>query len=112
MSDCIFCKIINGEIPCKKIFENEEVFAFNDIAPQAPVHFLVVPKKHIDNLIDADDFQLVGRLLQKATELAKEAGCGERGARFVINCKKDGNQTVPHLHIHVLGGRALGWPPG
>jgi len=112
MDDCIFCKIIKGEIPSKKIFEDSEMFAFSDIAPQAPVHFLVVPKKHIDNLMEADDPALTGRLLHKAAGLAKEAGCGERGARFVINCKKDGAQTVPHLHIHVLGGRVLGWPPG
>jgi len=120
MSDCIFCKIIKGEIPCKKIYEDEEMLAFYDITPMAPVHFLVIPKKHIRNLLEleTEDIALVGRLLNKAQEIAKDpgpggpAGCGENGARFVINAKHDGGQTVDHLHIHVLGGRALGWPPG
>jgi len=115
MSDCIFCKITKGEIPCKKIYENEEMLAFYDITPMAPVHFLVIPKKHIRNLmeLETEDIALVGRLLNKAQEIAKDpAGCGENGARFVINAKHDGGQTVDHLHIHVLGGRALSWPPG
>jgi histidine triad (HIT) family protein len=114
MSDCIFCKIIAGEIPCKKICEDGEMLAFHDVNPQAPVHFLLIPKKHIRNLmeVEAGDTALLGRLLNKAQELAKELGCGEKGARFVINAKSDGGQTVDHLHIHVLGGRALGWPPG
>ncbi|GHV93765.1 histidine triad nucleotide-binding protein [Spirochaetia bacterium] len=114
MSDCIFCKIIAGEIPCKKIFEDDEMLAFHDITPQAPVHFLLIPKKHIRNLmeLEAGDGVLIGRLLNKAQELAKELGCEEKGARFVINAKSDGGQTVDHLHIHILGGRSLGWPPG
>jgi histidine triad (HIT) family protein len=119
MSDCIFCKIIKGEIPCKKIYEDEEMLAFYDITPMAPVHFLVIPKKHIRNLmeLEAEDIALVGRLLNKAQEIAKDPeptgfGCGENGARFVINAKRDGGQTVDHLHIHILGGRALSWPPG
>ena len=114
MSDCIFCKIAAGEIPAKKIFEDGEMLAFYDVRPQAPVHFLVIPKKHIKSLLDveADDVALIGRLLNKAQELAKEQGCGEKGARFVINAKDHGGQTVDHLHIHVLGGRFLGWPPG
>ncbi|MCL2127546.1 MAG: histidine triad nucleotide-binding protein [Treponema sp.] len=117
MSDCIFCKIAKGEIPCKKIYEDGEMLAFQDIRPAAPVHFLVVPKKHIQSLmhLEEDDIALTGRLLHKAQQLAKEpeaGGCGEKGARFVINCGRDGGQTVDHLHVHVLGGRALGWPPG
>ena len=120
MSDCIFCKIIKGEIPSQKIFEDDEMLAFNDTRPMAPVHFLVIPKKHIKSLLDleAEDTALVGRLLHKAQELAKQPGpggpkgCGENGARFVINAKRDGGQTVDHLHIHVLGGRRLIWPPG
>jgi histidine triad (HIT) family protein len=114
MSDCIFCKIINGEIPSKKIFEDEEILAFHDAAPQAPVHFLVIPKKHIRNImeLEGDDAALLGRLLNKAQELSAEQGCAEKGARFVINCKSDGGQTVDHLHVHVLGGRPLAWPPG
>jgi histidine triad (HIT) family protein len=114
MSDCIFCKIINGEIPSTKIYEDDELFAFHDITPKAPVHFLVIPKKHITSLmeLEAEDVALAGRLLNKGQELAKQLGCGENGARFVINAKRDGGQTVDHLHLHVLGGRMLGWPPG
>ena len=114
MSDCIFCKIVKGEIPSKKVYEDEEFLAFYDVNPQAPVHFLVIPKKHIRNImeLDAADTALLGRLFFKAQELAKENGCAERGARFVINCKSDGGQTVDHLHLHVLGGRFMKWPPG
>jgi histidine triad (HIT) family protein len=114
MNDCVFCKIIAGAIPAKKVYEDDEVYAFSDIAPQAPVHFLVVPKKHITSLMEVEegDTALLGKLLQTAQRLAKEAGCGERGGRFVINCKSDGLQSVDHLHVHVLGGRKLGWPPG
>jgi len=114
MSGCIFCKIIEGAIPAKKIFEDDEMLAFHDINPKAPVHFLVIPKKHIENLLvlEADDAALAGRLLHKAQELAKQLGCEEKGGRFVINAKSDGGQTVDHLHIHFLGGRSLGWPPG
>jgi len=110
MSDCIFCKIAGGKIPAKKIYEDDEMLAFHDINPVSPVHCLVVPKRHIASLLDleAGDVSLAGRLLNKAQELAKEQGCGEKGARFVINAGKDGGQTVDHLHIHVLGGRALG----
>jgi len=114
MSDCLFCKIARGEIPSKKIYEDGEMLAFHDIGPKAPVHFLVIPKKHIASLYElgAEDTALVGRLVFKAQELAKSLGCAERGARFVFNCKADGGQTVEHLHLHVLGGRAMGWPPG
>ena len=114
MSDCIFCKIIAGQIPSEKIYEDDEMLAFNDTNPQAPVHFLLIPKKHIKSLMDIEpeDGALVGRLLLKAQELAKEQGCEEKGARFVINAKRHGGQTVDHLHIHILGGRFLGWPPG
>jgi histidine triad (HIT) family protein len=114
MSDCLFCKIIAGEVPSTKIYEDDEILAFNDIAPQAPVHFLVIPKKHITSLFDAEGEEPapLGRLLQTAQRLLKEQGCAERGGRFVINCRDDGLQTVPHLHVHVLGGRRLKWPPG
>lgn len=114
MSDCIFCKIIAGEIPCRKIYENDEMLAFHDITPQAPVHFLLIPKKHIRNVmeLEPEDTALTGRLLARAQELAKELGCEKNGARFVINAKRDGGQTVDHLHIHILGGRPLAWPPG
>jgi histidine triad (HIT) family protein len=114
MSDCIFCKIANGEIPGKKIYEDDEILAFHDLSPQAPVHFLLIPKKHISNIMETDkaDTEFLGRLLFKAQELAVKQGCGEKGARFVINCKSDGGQTVDHLHVHVLGGRFMDWPPG
>ena len=114
MNECLFCKIIAGEIPCKKVYEDSEMLAFHDIRPMAPVHFLVIPKKHIVSLLDleAEDVGLAGKLMDKAQQLAKEQGCEEKGARFVINAKSDGGQTVDHLHVHVLGGRALGWPPG
>ena len=114
MSNCIFCKIIAGELPAKKLYEDDEMLAFFDINPAAPVHFLVIPKKHTENLfaLEADDTALLGRLVCKAQELAKQQGCEEKGGRFVINTKKDGGQTVDHLHVHFLGGRRLGWPPG
>jgi histidine triad (HIT) family protein len=110
MSDCIFCKIIAGEIPSKKLYEDDEMLAFHDIKPASPVHFLVVPKKHVNNLLEAEeaDAPMIGRLLYRAKELAKQQGCEEKGGRFVINAKSDGGQTVDHLHIHFLGGRALG----
>lgn len=114
MDDCIFCKIVKSEIPGRKIYEDEDILAFHDVAPQAPIHFLVIPKRHIRNImeLEQEDVSLAGHLLNQAQKLAAELGCAEKGARFVINCKSDGGQTVDHLHIHVLGGRFLGWPPG
>jgi histidine triad (HIT) family protein len=114
MTDCLFCKIARGEIASSKVYEDEELLAFRDISPKAPLHFLVIPKKHIANLmeLEAADSGLIGRLAYKAQELARELGCAEGGARFVINCKSDGGQTVDHLHMHVLGGRPMAWPPG
>lgn len=114
MSNCIFCKIIKGEIPAKKVYEDEELLAFHDVNPQAPVHILVIPKKHIPNIMEAEagDAEVLGRLLFRAQEIAKSSGCEEKGGRFVINCKSHGGQTVDHLHLHVLGGRSLKWPPG
>ncbi|GMO53571.1 MAG: histidine triad nucleotide-binding protein [Termitinemataceae bacterium] len=114
MTDCVFCKIINGDIPSKKIFEDDEVLAFHDVDPKAPVHFLVIPKKHIKNIMECteNDVSLLGKLFFKAQEIAVQLGLEKEGARFVNNCKKNGGQTVDHLHIHVLGGRPLDWPPG
>ncbi|MDR1900690.1 MAG: histidine triad nucleotide-binding protein [Treponema sp.] len=114
MNNCIFCKIVKGEIPGKKIYEDDDMLAFHDVNPQAPVHFLIIPKRHIASIMELEpsDSGLAGKILYKAQELAKELGCGEKGARFVINCKSDGGQTVDHLHIHILGGRQLAWPPG
>ena len=112
--NCIFCKIIKGEIPSKKIYEDDEILAFHDINPGAPVHFLVIPKRHIVNILETnlEDSALLGRLLFKARELAVEQGCEENGFRLVINCKSHGGQSVDHLHLHILGGRPLHWPPG
>jgi histidine triad (HIT) family protein len=114
MSNCLFCKIIAGDIPCNKLYEDDEILAFFDINPMAPVHFLVIPKKHISSLLEleTEDSCLLGRLFLKAQELAKKQGCNEKGGRFIINAKSDGGQTVDHLHIHFLGGRVLDWPPG
>jgi len=105
MSDCIFCKIAKGEIPSQKVYEDEDVFAFRDINPAAPIHFLIIPKKHITSLADAtaEDAALLGKMINLVPKLAKENGC-LGGFRTVINTGKDGGQVVPHLHIHVLGG--------
>jgi len=110
----IFEKIIAREIPAKFIFEDEEMAAFHDVNPQAPVHFLVVPKKVIPRIAQAapGDQTLLGRLLLVARDLAKELGLSEAGFRIVINNGRNGGETVPHLHVHVLGGRPMGWPPG
>jgi histidine triad (HIT) family protein len=114
MSDCLFCKIAKGEIPAEFLFEDEDLVAFRDIAPKAPTHFLVVPKRHIPNLMElaSEDSPLIGRLVFEGQRIAAELGCAAKGARFVFNCKSDGGQTVDHVHLHVLGGRALDWPPG
>lgn len=103
--DCIFCKIAAGEIPSKKVYEDEEVFAFHDIRPAAPVHFLIVPKAHLESLAHADPEHtaLLGRMLSLVPRLAAQEGCAN-GFRVVINTGRDGGQEVPHLHIHVLGG--------
>lgn len=109
MSDCIFCKIIRGEIPSNKVYEDDEFYAFRDLNPQAPTHVLVVPKKHIESLLDmqAEDSPLMGRLLFCAQNIAKKEGLAESGARFVFNAKGDAGQTVPHIHCHILGGKRL-----
>jgi histidine triad (HIT) family protein len=110
--DCIFCKIAAGQIPSKKLVENDEFFSFSDINPQAPVHALIVPKRHVESLAAVDDFALLGRMHEFALRVAKQVGVLGSGFRTVINTGRDGNQTVPHLHLHILGGRAMGWPPG
>ena len=105
MTSCIFCKIATGEIPSKKIYEDEEVFAFHDINPQRPVHFLIIPKRHVGSLNDVDDsYQAVlGRMLLKAGELARKQGLND-GFRMTINTGRIGGQEVYHLHIHIMGG--------
>ncbi|MCH9745325.1 MAG: histidine triad nucleotide-binding protein [Proteobacteria bacterium] len=112
MSDCLFCKIIKGDIPANKIFEDEDVLAFHDIGAQAPHHFLVIPKKHIATINDANDSALIGKLTLTASKIAQDLGFADDGYRVVMNCNKDGGQTVYHIHLHCLGGRSLSWPPG
>ena len=114
MSDCLFCKIAAGEIPCTKVFSNDSFIAFRDIAPQAPTHILVIPRVHIAGLSDfTDDHEkLAGELMTTAVKIAENEGLVPGGYRFVINNGVDGGQTVPHLHLHLLGGRSLAWPPG
>jgi len=113
MNDTIFTKIINKEIPADILFEDDRVIAFKDISPQAPVHFLVIPKKAIatTNDIAAEDEALIGYMHRVAANVAKDLGVAERGFRTVMNCNQDGGQTVYHIHLHVLAGKALGWPP-
>ena len=113
MEDCLFCKIVAGEIPSKKVYEGELCYAFYDVDPQAPVHFLVVPKKHIGSLSEAsaEDQALIGHIMLKIKDLAAELGL-ENGYRVVVNTGEDGGQSVHHLHFHVLGKRSLNWPPG
>lgn len=112
MHDCLFCKIVAGTIKPDIVFEDDQVIAFRDIHPQAPVHILIIPKQHISNLNEVGDVSLAGRLLQTAVRIAKAEGLAENGYRTVINCNADGGQTVYHLHVHLLGGRQLQWPPG
>ncbi len=114
MDDCIFCKIAEGVIPSKKAYEDDRVLAFYDISPQAPVHVLVIPKKHLTSMLDltcADD-DLLGHMFRTAQKLARDLGVEKDGFRLVFNTGTNGGQTVPHLHMHLLGGRELGWPPG
>jgi histidine triad (HIT) family protein len=112
--DCLFCKIIAGEIPANKVYADDDVYAFHDISPAAPIHILVIPKKHVAAVKDADgaDAELLGRLLLRAGDIAREQGLAADGYRFVINTGNHGGQTVFHLHLHILGGRRMSWPPG
>ena len=114
MSDCLFCRIIKREIPASIVYEDDHVLAFNDINPQTPTHVLVVPKRHIASLNDLQpgDDQIVGEIVRRAAALAKERGISERGFRTVFNTNRDAGQTVFHIHLHLLGGRAMAWPPG
>jgi histidine triad (HIT) family protein len=111
--DCLFCKIINKEIPADIIYEDEHVIAFNDISPQAPTHALIIPRKHIATLndIQGEDEALVGHMVKTAATIAKQLGFDEDGYRTVFNCNPHGGQTVYHIHLHLLGGKPMGWPP-
>jgi histidine triad (HIT) family protein len=114
MPDCLFCQIVEGKIPSKKVYEDDDVLAFDDIQPQAPVHVLVVPKKHVATLNDlvAEDDAIAGKLLRVAAQLAKQRGIADRGWRATVNVNRDAHQLVFHVHLHLMGGRAFGWPPG
>ncbi|MBK6488662.1 MAG: histidine triad nucleotide-binding protein [Gemmatimonadetes bacterium] len=111
-ADCLFCRIVSGEIPAARIAENEHCIAFRDINPQAPTHFLVIPRQHVASLDQVTSAELAGQVLLMAAALARSEGIAPSGYRVVLNTNADGGQTVYHLHAHVLGGRALHWPPG
>lgn len=112
--DCLFCKIINGDIPSSKVYEDESVYAFRDIDPKAPTHILIVPKKHIMsvNELQDEDYVLLGKVYDAVKKIAVLEGVEKSGYRVVVNTLSDGGQTVDHLHFHILGGRSLSWPPG
>lgn len=114
MNDCLFCKISAKKIPAKLIYEDSEAVAFEDINPQAPVHVLIVPKKHISTSLDItdEDNVLIGHLFQAAGKIATEKGIDERGFRLVMNTNPEAGQSVYHIHLHLLGGRQMHWPPG
>jgi len=113
MSDCIFCKIANKEINSNLLYEDESVVAFRDLNPQAPQHILIVPKKHVANITELDDKELAAHIFTEVVpKIAKEVGVAESGFRLVINTGEEGGQTVNHLHIHLIGGRKMTWPPG
>ena len=113
MTDCLFCRLANHEIPASIVYEDERVLAFSDINPQAPTHILVIPKRHIASLneIGVEDDQLLGELVRRAAAIAKERGLAAGGFRTVFNTNRDAGQTVPHIHLHLLGGRPMAWPP-
>lgn len=112
--DCIFCKIVNGEIPSKKIYEDDKVIAFYDITPEAPIHFLVIPKEHIKsvNEINEKNASIISHIFLVINKIVNELGVSEEGYRIVNNCGTNGGQTVNHIHFHVLAKRNLNWPPG
>lgn len=114
MSDCLFCGIVDGTIKANVIYQNDRLVAFKDISPKAPVHVLIIPRKHLVSVLDieADDSALIGEIFQVAGRLAREHGIAESGFRVVVNSGADAGQSVFHLHYHLLGGRQMGWPPG
>ena len=109
--DCIFCKIVSGEIPSKVVYEDENVLAFNDIDPQAPIHIVVIPKKHFANILELNDSSILSAIFESIKKIAEEQNI-EKGFRIVCNTGSEGGQTVNHLHFHILSGRNLQWPPG
>lgn len=111
-TDCVFCEIVRGVIPAEIVAENDSAIAFRDLDPQAPVHVLVVPREHFDSLADAYDPVVLGNVMRLSADVAWREGVAEEGYRTVINTGRDGGQSVEHLHVHVLGGRRMAWPPG
>lgn len=113
-ADCLFCKIVAGDIPSSKVYEDDDLFAFDDITPQAPTHVLIVPRRHIDSLdkAEAGDKELLSKLMLAAADIAREKGFAKDGYRVVINTNENGGQTVFHLHVHLMGGRQFIFPPG
>jgi histidine triad (HIT) family protein len=111
---CLFCKLASGEIAAGTVYSDDRVVAFRDVAPAAPIHVLIIPRRHIENILAANkaDEALLGHMLTAASRIARQEGIAESGFRLVINCNEDGGQSIDHLHIHLLGGRKLGWPPG
>ena len=114
MSDCLFCKVRDGELPAEKVHDDGELFAIKDINPAAPTHLLIIPHRHIETIADLGDpdVKMVGKAYLLAADLARDGGFADSGYRVVANCNRDGGQTVFHIHFHLLGGRGLGWPPG
>ncbi len=114
MEDCIFCKIINNEIPAELIFEDDRIVAFNDVNPQAPIHILIIPKEHFASLNDIPEEKedILGHILLRARQIARNLGIDEQGYRIVLNTARDSGQEVFHIHFHLLGGRRMTWPPG
>ncbi len=111
---CLFCKIINQDIPATIVYEDDSIIAFEDVNPQAPVHVLVIPRKHISTSLEItdDDNELIGRMHQVASKIAKDRKVAEKGFRLVMNCNRDAGQTVFHIHLHLIAGRPMNWPPG
>ena len=111
---CIFCEIAEGRRPARTVHSDDQLVAFHDVRPQAPTHVLVIPRRHVTSLLDleAEDDGLLGAMVRRARDLARDLGLGERGFRLVMNCGDDAGYSVYHIHLHLLGGRALGWPPG
>lgn len=114
VSDCVFCKIVSGELPSQKVYEDDRVLAFEDISPAAPVHVLIIPKKHIPSImhLKEEDLPLIQDIHRVGQQVADQLGVSQKGFRLVNNCGENGGQTVGHLHYHLLGGRHLSWPPG
>jgi len=111
---CIFCEIVEGRRPSRTVYADDQVVAFHDVRPQAPIHVLVVPRRHVTSLLDLEpgDDGVLGAMVRKARDVARDLGLGDRGFRLVLNCGHDAGYSVYHIHLHLLGGRALGWPPG